>query len=281
MNPLPLAIVIALITSTLVAADVMPLPTGMLLDLDADHGLTLEDGNRVSAWQNQAAGARAQNFVKRDKGRSKAGSGRPTLRKEVRDLNKHNSLQFHQQELVCMDEDVFDPLTQGKGCTWVTVIAMENQRVGLKDVNSFFGNLKNGGLFGGLWGCVNDDNTLWWGMRNGLSFGRFDSNNPQIIGPKLQTKKFYIIAGRIAAGTGKVKLDLFVNVPTPVASAEILVNEESNPSKMVIGQERDAVEHPGHESFDGEITRFLIFERPLKNPELKKLFTSLRSHYNL
>ena len=32
-----------------------PLPhtNGLLLDLDADHGVLLEDGNQVGEWQNQ------------------------------------------------------------------------------------------------------------------------------------------------------------------------------------------------------------------------------------
>ena len=32
---------------------------------------------------------------------------------------------------------------------------------------------------------------------------------------------------------------------------------KKNSSRMAIGQERDAIEHPGKESFDGEIARFL------------------------
>ncbi len=254
---------------------------GLILDLDADRGVTIEGGNRVSLWQNQVAGFVARDFVKRDEGRQEAGSGRPTLRKSVQELNGHGALVFLQQELVCLDEDAFDSLTQGGGCTWVAVVAAHEQRVGLKDVNSFFGNLKNSGNFEGLWGNVSDDNTVWWGARNGLSFGRFDTNNPQLLGPKLVTGRFYLLAGRIAAGTDKVKLELFVNHPSPVAATEIQVNPKANPSKMAIGQERDAINHPGSESFDGEIARFLIFSRPLGDAELEALFNSLREHYGL
>ncbi len=119
------------------------------------------------------------------------------------------------------------------------------------------------GNYEGLWGALSDDNTLWWGARNGISFGRFDANNPQLLGPKLTTGRFYLVAGRMAAGTGAVKLELFVNSLLAAATAAIPVNPESNPSKMAIGQERDAINHPGHESFDGEIARLLIFKRPL------------------
>ena len=254
---------------------------GLILDLDADRGVTVEDGDHVSTWQNQVAGFAAKDFVKRDEGRKKPGSGRPTLRKAVKELNGHDTLVFLQQELVCLNEEAFDSLTQGSGCTWVTVMAVHAQRVGLKDVNSFFGNLRNSDNFEGIWGCLNDDNTVWWGARNGITFGRFDKNNPQVIGPKLKTGPFHVVAGRMDAGTGKVKLELFVNKIEPAGSAEIQVNPKANPSRMAIGQERDAINHPGHESFDGEIARFMIFDRPLEDAELKTVLASLRERYGL
>ena len=84
---------------------------GLVLDLDASVGLQLEDENRVAAWKNQAEGATARVFVKRDKGRKIAGSGRPTLRKHVPAIGGRPALVFRQQELVCQDEDAFDSLT--------------------------------------------------------------------------------------------------------------------------------------------------------------------------
>ena len=122
---------------------------------------------------------------------------------------------------------------------------------------------------------------MWWGPRNGLTFGRFDENNPQLTGPKLDRGRFTIVAGRMAAGTGRVKLELFINTGTPAATAEVQVNPNGNPSRMAIGQERDATNHPGHESFDGEIARFLIFARPLNDGELAGLFAALRSIYGI
>ena len=232
--------------------------TGPILDLDADKGVTLEDGDRVSIWRNQVADAKVQDFVKRDEGRKEAGSGRPTLKKNVAALNGHSSLEFLQQELVHMDEDAFDHLTQGSGNTWITVLSVQAQRIGLKDVNSFFGNLENGERYSGFWGALNDDNTLWWGARNGLTFGRFDKNNPQLLGPKLKVGKFYLIAGRMGAGQGVVPLEFFVNSAVPVSASTLKVIPTANPSKMAIGQERDAIEHPGKESFDGEIARLLM-----------------------
>ena len=252
---------------------------GLLLDLDAAIGLTLEDGDKVSSWENQAPAAKAKLFVKQDEGRKEKGSGRPTLRPAIPELNGKPSLVFRRQELVCMDEDTFDSLTTGKGHTWLAVIAVFPQQDGLKDVNSFFGNLRNGEKYEGIWGCLNDDNTLWYGVRNSLSFGRFDVNNPQLLGPILETGKFHLIGGRMAAGTDTVKLELFAHSAKPVATGEIPVVPAANPSKMTIGQERDAIEHPGHESFDGEIARLLIWERPLTDKELADAFTTLQKAY--
>ena len=83
----------------------------------------------------------------------------------------------------------------------------------------------------------------------------------------------------MAAGTGSVELNLFVNSHEPVATETFPVNPDANPSKMAIGQERDAIEHPGHESFDGEIARFLIWERPLEDAELATSIDFLRKAY--
>ncbi len=174
-----------------------------------------------------------------------------------------------------MDENVFDGLTTGKGHTWIAVISVHEQRVGVKDVNSFFGNLRNGKFYEGLWGGLDDDNTVWCGARNGLSFGRFDANNPKVSGPKLEQGKFHVIAGRMDAGTGTVKITLHLDSPKPVSTGDFPVNPEANPSRMAIGQERDAIEHPGKESFDGEIARFLIWERPLTDAELSEAIKTL------
>lgn len=252
---------------------------GLLLDLDAAKGLTLEDGDKVSAWENQAPAAKAKLFVKQDEGRKEKGSGRPTLRPAIPELNGKPALVFRRQELVCMDEDTFDGLITGKGHTWLAVISVFPQQDGLKDVNSFFGNLRNGAKYEGVWGCVNDDNTLWYGVRNSLTFGRFDKNNPQLLGPVLETGKFHIVGGRMASGTDTVKLELFANGAKPIATGEIPVEAAANPSKMTVGQERDAIEHPSYESFDGEITRFLIWERPLTETELTNTIATLLKTY--
>lgn len=252
---------------------------GLVIDLDAAKGVSTEEGDRVTLWKNQASSTTGREFVKRDEGRLEKGSGRPTLRKEVKELRGKPALLFRQQELVCMDEDAFDGLTTGKGHTWIALIAVQEQRVGLKDVNSFFGNLRNGEKYEGVWGCLNDDNTPWWGTRNGITFGRFDANNPQLLGPKLEVGKFHLLAGRMAAGTGTVALEFFVNGDKPVAKGSAPVNPMGNPSRMAVGQERDAIQHPGVESFDGEIARFLVWERALDDKEFASALELLRKSY--
>lgn len=269
-----------LLCSSAFAADPLP-PVGLVLDLDAARGVSLEDRDKVGGWANQAPGAAAKEFVKRDEGRKEAGSGRPMLVEGIAALGGKPALDFRQQELVCLDEDAFDGLTTGKGHTWIAVLAVHEQRVGLKDVNSFFGNLRNGDKYEGLWGCLNDDNTPWYGARDGITFGRFDANNPQLLGPKLESGKYYLLAGRMAAGTGEAKLEFFVNGDAPVATATIVVNPKGNPSRMAIGQERDATNHPGVESFDGRIARIAMWERPLDDKELTAVFSSLRTAYGL
>ena len=275
----PPALLAAFLLPTLLSAAAELPGKGLILDLDAAKGVTLEDGDKVTAWRNQVAASPAKEFVKRDEGRKEPGSGRPALRKAVPELKGKPALVFRQQELVCLDEDAFDCLSTGKGHTWLAVIAVHDQRVGLKDVNSFFGNLRNGEKYEGLWGCLNDDNTLWWGARNGVTFGRFDANNPQAVGPKLETGKFHLVAGRMGAGEGTVKLELFSNSAKPVATADFPVNPKANPSRMAVGQERDAIQHPGAESFDGEIARFLIWERPLEVDELEAAMKLLQMTY--
>ncbi|WP_035600482.1 LamG-like jellyroll fold domain-containing protein [Haloferula sp. BvORR071] len=254
-----------------------PLPDkGLVIDLNAAKGLKVEDGDKVVAWTNQAAVApTAKEFVKRDEGRKEPGSGRPSLL----GLNGKPTVDFRQQELVCLDEDAFDGLSSGKGHTWIAVLAVHEQREGLKDVNSFFGNLRNGEKYEGIWGCLNDDNTPWWGARNGITFGRFDENNPKLEGPKLEVGKFHVLAGRMAAGTGTVGLEFFVNGDKPAATAKVPVNVTANPSRMAVGQERDAINHPGVESFDGQIARFLIWERPLSDQELASAIAALQKDY--
>jgi hypothetical protein len=279
-----LRLIATLCASVCLAADIPS--SGLLVDLDAAKGVTLDAQGRVTAWTNQVGGAATTAFfVGQPKGRAEPTSGLPTVVS-----GKRASLSFRQQELVCHDESAFDGLIRGSGCTWVAVIKVYPQRVGLKDVNSFFGNLRNGQKYEGLWGCLDDDNTVWWGARNGITFGRFDVNNPKLVGPKLEEGRFHFLAGRMGAGqpqrdsladdlnVGRTEatLEFFVNDLKPCATARFPVNPKADASKLAIGQERDAIQHPGKESFDGEIARFLLWDRPLTDAELKEVSEKVR-----
>ena len=255
------------------------LQKGLILDLDADRGVKVADG-RVACWRNQVD-YKAKTFVATRDANHKKGTGHPALKEEVAAINGHNTVVFRRQELINSDEDAFDHLITGSGYTWFAVMSVYFQVSGLKDVNSFFGNLKNGGKYEGFWAGLTDDNTLWTGSRNGITFGRWDENNPQLLGPKLEENRYYVIAGRMGAGTEKVTIELFANGIKPVASEPFPVNPKANSSKMAIGQERDATNHPGHESFDGELARLLMWDRPLSNQEFEEILSLLKRTYGI
>lgn len=255
---------------------------GLILDLDADQAVVVEDGNRVVKWTSQVLGLRARTFVKQDEGRQKPGAGRPTMKRFVAAIGGHNTVVFQRQELVHHEEDAFDYLLTGNGYTWFAVMCVHAQIVQLKDVNSFFGNLRNGGNYEGIWGNVTDDNRVWIGSRNGVTFGRWDANNPMVVAPQPLTQdRYYVVSGRMGSGTGEVPIELFLNSPRSVAAGLFPVNPHANSSKLAIGQERDAVNHPGKESFDGELARFLIYERPLSSAEMQQTLDSLKRRYGI
>lgn len=301
-----ITVILSLFCSTAVHANdeatepALPVSSGLFLDLDANKGVGLEDGKRVKSWANQVAGNAADVFVKRDKGREVAGSGRPTLKEDVEEIGGNNSLVFEEQELINMNEDAFDHMVTGSGYTWFSVMCVYEQNVGKKDVNSFFGNLRNGNPYDGFWGNVMDDNLVWMGTRNGLPAkakgkkGKKNSNgrgtpglwddelNPCVQSQEpLQEKRYYIVMGRMGAGTEVVDLELFINTADAVDRKPVPVNPKANPSMMAIGQERDATNHPGLESFHGEISRFLIYERPLSDEELSQMIEHLDGNYGI
>ncbi|MEL6193439.1 MAG: hypothetical protein AAFR66_15375, partial [Bacteroidota bacterium] len=93
--------------------------------------------------------------------------------------------------------------------------------------------------------------------------------------------KFYILATRMGSGTDTVDIELFVNSGQSYSSVMFPVNIHAQASKLAIGTERDATNHPGSESFDGEIARILIYETPLTEEEFAGTITYLASRYNI
>ena len=116
-------LVVILLLSVATTAQAQVTAKGLILDLDADKGIQVEDGDRVIKWTNQVTTFAARDFVKQDKGRKAPGSGRPTLKKSVAAIGGHDTLVFRRQELVNHDEDAFDHLLTGRGYTWLAVIA--------------------------------------------------------------------------------------------------------------------------------------------------------------
>ena len=84
------------------------------------------------------------------------------------------------------------------------------------------------------------------------------------------------LADDLNVGRTEATLEFFVNDLKPCATARFPVNPKADASKLAIGQERDAIQHPGKESFDGEIARFLLWNRPLSDAELKTVFETVR-----
>jgi hypothetical protein len=255
----------------------------LIVDLNADKGVVTSEGGLVEKWQNQVTSFAVKDFSRRDEGRKVAGSGRPMLVKNVAGLKGHNTLVFKQQELLNMDEDAFDHLITGGGYTWFCVIKPGKQPGELKDVNCFFGNLRNGPNNEGFWGGFADDNSFWMSSRNAITFGRWDKNNPYVSSKEiLKQDQYYLIMGRMDKGTDTVTLSLYLNDgTTPVATSPFPVNTKANSSRMAVGQERDAIEHPGRESFVGEMTRFLIYDRPLTDKEMAKSAKQLMGFYGV
>lgn len=260
-----------------------PLTKGLIVDLNADSGVVARDDKRVEKWLNQADPFPVKVFEKTNEGRKVKDSGMPLLRTAVPELNGHNAIVFNKQELLAAGEDDFDHLITGTGYTWFCVLKAGNQAGGLEDVNSFFGNLRNGGNYEGFWGGLTDSNQVWMGSRSGKTFGRWDVNNPCVLSDQvLQPDRYYLLIGRMEEGTGEVELSLYINnAKKPAAIHPFPVNSSADASMLAIGQERDAVNHPGVESFVGEIARFLLYERPLSRKEMTRMARNLVSHYSI
>jgi hypothetical protein len=261
----------------------------LVLDLDAAAGVETDARGKVMSWTNRVSGFPAQKFVPNDKGRKVPGSGIPSLLKATGD-RKFPAVVFRQQELINNHEDAFDSLIHGKGHTWYAVVAVYDQTSLRKNTHAIFGNLRNsktldggsGGFYEGFWGVMHTDRKVYAGVRNGINFERNGPNNPEVLSKStLEKSRTYVVAGRMGAGTGTVAVEVFVNRPVAENSATVPVNPKANPSLMAIGQERDATNHPGDESFDGELARLLIYDRAHSAAEMAAAFDTLIKKYGI
>lgn len=279
---------LSLLTAGLSFAAEIP-AKGLLVDLDANKGVTTVEDKLVTSWKNQVPNAAAVDFNYTNEGRKEAGSGRPTLNEKDSSINGRNSLIFRSDELINDNDEAFDGLTTGKGYTWFTVLKPYKQegRGGIYP-HAFFGNLRNSGPpqkedghFAGFWGSFYLDGKVWMGSRNGINFERGGVNNPEVAGPILDIGKWYILMGRQAAGTGTVKLELFINDASEAVNSAPYPVGTKEPQRLAIGTERNAINHQGGESFDGEMAKFLLYGRPLSNEEMLQVVDILQSTYAL
>ena len=78
---------------------------------------------------------------------------------------------------------------------------------------------------------------------------------------------------------GKATVELYLNDPLkPIKTMDFLTGTVE-PSRMAIGTERNAINHQGHESFDGEIARFLIYKGAMNPKERKQSYDYIKQHY--
>lgn len=280
------------------AESAVPITEGLVLDLNADVGVATEDESMVTSWTNQVPNAEAVDFVITEEGRTKTiisqeepGTGRPILKKDVTELNGHNSLAFREDELINDNDEAFHGMITGGGYTWFAVIKPYKQvgpgKINSNYPNAFFGCLRNTaapqlepGQYAGFWGSFYTDGRVYMGSRNGISEKVRDRvNTPEVEAPPIAVDTWHIIMGRQGSGHGIVQLELFVNDPSKAANSHDYPVADVEPSRMAIGTERNAINHQGKESFDGEIARLLMFETALNKEEMTAVYDYLRNVY--
>jgi len=270
----------------------------LVLDLNADVGVTVEDDSMVTAWTNQVPNPKAVDFTVTEEGRTKTiitqgepGTGRPTLVKNSSEINGHNCLVFREDELINDNDEAFHGMITGGGYTWFAVIKPYQQggpgKINSNYPNAFFGCLRNSGppqsetgQYAGFWGSFYPDGRVYMGSRNGLNTKVRDGvNTPEVAAPAPSINEWHIIMGRQGSGREIVQLELFVDNPSEAVNSSDFPVGDVEPSRMAIGTERNAINHMGKESFDGELARLLIYETALNQQEMKEVYNYLRIMY--
>lgn len=275
-----------------------PIQENLVLDLNADFGVTTEEDNLVTTWTNQAPNPKAVDFNHTEEGRTKTiisqtelGTGRPALLENSSEIKGHNSLIFREDELINDNDEAFHGMMTGGGYTWFAVIKPYEQRgPGKIDSiypNAFFGCLRNSGppqmesgQYAGFWGSFYPDGRVYMGSRNGLNEKVRDGvNTPEVAAPPPSVNEWHIIMGRQGSGQGIVQLELFVDNPSEAVNSSDYPVGSVEPSRMAIGTERNAINHQGKESFDGELARLLMYKTSLDQQEMEEVYDYLRSVY--
>lgn len=219
-------------------------------------------------------------------------------------------------DLINMDgPDVYDHLIQGAGYTWIAVIKPYKQYSIIngddpgRDINILFGNLKNGDngvcQFCGMWAGISTSNDrpgfFWAGNRGDDDFfagppyenqpysnnhtGHYRTDgNPHVHAGKMDENKWGVVGARMGSGSGDVWIETFMGKSNAILAKKpwrvyAKYGPEEDADMMAIGTERDAANHVGLESYDGEFARFLIWERPLNDLELQQALNAVDSIY--
>lgn len=280
--------------------DQLPTQEGLVLDLNADLGVSLDQDNMVIAWRNQAPNPKALDFKITEDGRTEIlvkqtelGTGRPALKTGNEEINNHSSLVFISDELINDNDRAFDGMMTGNGYTWFAVLKPYQQvtpdNAGPGYPNAFFGCLRNSGTpqledgrYAGFWGSFYRDGRVYMGSRNGLHLTTRDGiNTPEVAGPALPVDEWYIVMGRQGSGQDTVMLDIFVDNVDQAANSMKFPVGNVEPSRMAIGTERNAINHQGGESYEGEIARLLMYERDLNQEQMGEVLGYLKRSYGL
>jgi len=266
------------------------IPKGLFVDLDANLGV-LTDNQRVQEWQNQVKTNSLKAFKAQK--REDASDGRPTLKEADEKIGKNNTILFNNQELVTMDEDIADHMITGSGYTWFSVMSVSKQTADNPHMNCFFGNIGNEIPYSGFFAGFKDDNVPWAGTRT-LAYAQkksLDSSDKEkkplwnrgsspytIADRSLVENEYYILIGSMSKGHQKAKVKLFINSTQNVFTKNVIIKPKYNSSALTIGKQRTDVTN---ESFNGEIARFLLYDRPLSKEEIQQNLELLKSKYTI
>ena len=238
------------------------IPGGLILDLNADVGVT-ESAGSVSTWANQAPSGGDDVATNR---------GTPTV---IAGPNGHSAIQLDEvgekDRLAGDDNTAFDAIMQGSGHTWFAVVRPTvNANGGRK--NAIFGTLTNGNPFSGIVAHVSDNDHPAYMLRPGSSDLFVDGTS------SVNNGGWYIVAGRLSAGTGNQTAEIFTDGPTAEASSSTVnISPSTSSDELTIGAERVL----GGENFVGDIARILIYERPLDEAELNEVGATLGLLYDI
>ena len=104
-------------------------------------------------------------------------------------------------------------------------------------------------------------------------------NNATRVGSAGAGGGYNILAGRMAAGTGSQLAELFVDAGTAEVSGNITITGATDSFALSVGNER-TLSAPG-ESFESDVARLLMYNRPLDDTELNDTGSELGSIHDI